>query len=221
MPFETSWLARIRQTVTAFPNQRVTLIRHLPNNLLDKNLTSSDPKKTAAVMIPLCNRHGVPSVLFTKRSETVGTHKGHVSFPGGHIDKGESAVDAALRECYEELGTNIGKVTILGECQTVPAITGTLVTPILGFLENDVEDLQHFSPNDAEVHEVFTRSVEQLVSPGFREEEWLGRDDQKFKFAVFDRHSPLKIWGLTAAILDAVLKNVIIPTQLSPEEKGY
>lgn len=213
MSFETNWIARITKTVAAFPNQKILLTKQFPNNLLETNSASASPKKTASVLIPLCNRNGVASVLFTKRSETVGTHKGHVSFPGGHVDVGESVVEAALRECYEELGPNIGKVTILGECQTIPAITGTLVTPILGYLEDDVQDLWRFSPSDAEVQEVFTRSIEQLLSPGFREEEWLGRDGQKFKFAVFDRNSPLKIWGLTAAILDAVLKNVIVPTE--------
>jgi len=37
-----------------------------------------------------------------------------VSFPGGHVDEGETAVEAALRECEEELGEIVDdKIEIL------------------------------------------------------------------------------------------------------------
>lgn len=55
-------------------------------------------------MCPLVIRNDDLHVLFTLRSSSVGTHKGQVSFPGGHIDKGETAEQAAVRECIEELG---------------------------------------------------------------------------------------------------------------------
>ena len=43
-------------------------------------------------------------VLLTKRSMSVGTHQGQVSFPGGRVDDGESVLDAAVREAHEEVG---------------------------------------------------------------------------------------------------------------------
>ena len=121
--------------------------------------------KQAAVLLPFCNRNGVPSVLFTLRSDKVGeyhlksassefeadfsllsiyftlftrdagTHKGQVSFPGGHIDPGESARDAALREFREEMwahsymaGTaHLPNVTVVGQARPLPAVTKTIV----------------------------------------------------------------------------------------------
>eukprot|EP00953_Heterococcus_sp_UTEX-ZZ885_P032175 16813-Heterococcus_DN1.PRE.1 len=77
--------------------------------------------RSAAVLVPLCNDNGVPSVLFTARSQAVSTHKGQVSFPGGHVEAGEDAAAAALREAIEECGSGIGSVQVLGLCQTVPA----------------------------------------------------------------------------------------------------
>ncbi len=49
-------------------------------------------------------------MLFTLRTGNVGTHKHQVSFPGGHIDGAETAEEAAVRECNEELGGG-GSVT--------------------------------------------------------------------------------------------------------------
>mmetsp|Transcript_40143 Transcript_40143/g.65946 ORF Transcript_40143/g.65946 Transcript_40143/m.65946 type:complete len:174 (+) Transcript_40143:1-522(+) len=57
----------------------------------------------AAVLIPLCNVNGRASILFTVRTDKVSTHKGQVSFPGGHLEPGETAAAAALRETGEEL----------------------------------------------------------------------------------------------------------------------
>lgn len=56
-------------------------------------------------------------------SETVGTHKGHVSFPGGHRDDGESAADAAVRETVEELGVHASSISVLGYYHDVIAST--------------------------------------------------------------------------------------------------
>jgi hypothetical protein len=86
-------------------------------------------RRTAAVLVALCNRNGEASVLFTVRSLTVGSHKGQVSFPGGHLVDGESPIEAALRETYEEIGHSIGPIRVLGTCQSIPSSTGTLVTP--------------------------------------------------------------------------------------------
>ncbi len=62
-----------------------------------KRLSPVEGTRRAAVFIPLCNVHGVASVLFTLRSHSVGTHKGQVSFPGGHREGGERSHNTALR----------------------------------------------------------------------------------------------------------------------------
>lgn len=66
-------------------------------------------KGRAAVLVPFCLVNGTPSLLYSKRAETVGTHKGQgvkvvgcslvVAFPGGFMEETDAdLVQTALRE---------------------------------------------------------------------------------------------------------------------------
>lgn len=44
----------------------------------------------------------------------VGDEGGGLTFPGGHIEKGESFVDSVIREVYEETGLTIENPRICG-----------------------------------------------------------------------------------------------------------
>lgn len=195
---------------------QVHISKIIPEDLHLPRAKTPEPRR-AAVFIPLCNRHGEASVLFTVRSDYVGTHKGQVSFPGGHIDAHESAIEAAVREMYEELGDGIGPLQVLAVCQTVPAVTGTLVTPIIGFMESDVADFEHFQPHKGEVDTVFSRSIEQLTAPNYKTHELLTPGSSRsrgglLRMPVFGADAGReRIWGLTAFVLDAILTRCIMP----------
>ena len=60
--------------------------------------------RDAAVLVAFYEVDGVVHVVLTRRSEHLRSHSGQVSFPGGRIDPGETAVAAALREAHEEVG---------------------------------------------------------------------------------------------------------------------
>jgi nudix motif 8 len=157
----------------------------------------------ASVLVPLCRRGGAPAVLFTKRTETVGTHKGQVSFPGGRRDPEDSDdVACALRELEEELGIPAARVDVIGVFHEVMSITSVRVTPVIGWL-GDVERLA-LVPAPAEIDAVFTLTLAELVHPEKREVRQLGT-----RRAPFFTAGPHPVWGLTAFILDEIMRDVL------------
>ncbi|KAK8805465.1 hypothetical protein WA158_002121 [Blastocystis sp. Blastoise] len=158
----------------------------------------------ASVLIPLCNYNGQAAILFTKRSEQLRHFKGDVCFPGGKIDVEDETVSiAALREFREELGCNVDNVKILGvmrlDWADVASIAGVPVTPIVGYLGE--YDHINFSPNPAEVSEVFAVPLEKLVDDNY----WRY---QEFAAPTFhdDKH---KIWGLTGYLTECFITQII------------
>lgn len=100
---------------------------------------SKNASKRASVIVPLCHMNGIPSVLFTRRSEKVGRYKGQVCFPGGMVDSSDvSIVQTALRELEEEVGLHEENVDVLGilrcDWSVVESITGVAVTPVIGYI---------------------------------------------------------------------------------------
>ncbi|CAN0086424.1 unnamed protein product [Phaeothamnion confervicola] len=197
-----------------FDQRSLSLIRRVADgvDLLEGGRYSPSPTaRRAAVLVPLCNREGIASVLFTVRTQKVSTHKGQAS-SRGHINAGEDAVAAALRETREEIGDSVGPIDVLGTCGRVPAATGTVVMPVIGYLENDVGDLSQLQLSDDEVDSAFTVSVADLIDPQRREVDMLGPRGDMPAFTG----GPERIWGLTAFIIDGLLRSTIMPALRPP-----
>lgn len=157
----------------------------------------------ASVLVPLCRRDGRDAVLFTKRTETVGTHKGQVSFPGGRMDPDDVDETAcALRELHEELGIPPSCVEVLGTFHEVMSITSVRVTPVIGWL-GDLEKLT-LLPSPREIDAVFALTFDELIHPEKREIRQLGP-----RKAPFFTAGPHPVWGLTAFVLDEIMRDVL------------
>ena len=149
----------------------------------------------AAVLVPII--HGPqPGILLTKRTATLSSHAGQVAFPGGRMDPGETAIEAALREAQEEVGLPSGLVEVTGQLPDYVTSTGFCISPVIGLLAPGF----HPVPAAAEVEEVFELPLSVLLDPSAperRSREWKGRSRE---FWVWP-HARHYIWGATAAIL--------------------
>lgn len=98
------------------------------------------------------------------------------------------------------------------------AVTGTHVTPAVGFLERDFESADHLDAelalNAGEVAGAFVLSLTQLQDPALVGSTDLG---PRGRIPVY-RGGPAPVWGLTAYILSHVLDEVLLPTRPAGEE---
>ena len=70
---------------------------------LETGLRAAPERSRASVFIPLVRGENDVEILFEVRAAHLKRQPGEVCLPGGHIEPGESARDAAIRETCEEL----------------------------------------------------------------------------------------------------------------------
>lgn len=112
-----------------------------------------------AVLLPLVKVDNEIHVLYEVRSHRV-SQPGETSFPGGALEKGETFIEAALRETEEELNIDKATISVLGEMDYIVKQTH-IIRCFVGWLpEIDLERLQ---PNE-EVETVFTIPLDYFLT---------------------------------------------------------
>ena len=74
---------------------------------------------------------GGASFLLCRRASRLRSHPAQWALPGGRLDPGESAVDAALRETQEEVGIALPYSAVLGLLDDYPTRSGYVITPVV------------------------------------------------------------------------------------------
>lgn len=209
---------------------RERLIRHLepacdwvpdriaPRSDFDLNPDAARPLRTlraAAVLVPVIARPGGASVLLTRRSDHLTSHAGQIAFPGGRLEAGETAVDAALREAFEEVALDPAAVRVLGAGDAYETGTGFLVTPVVGWLAEP----PLVTPNPDEVAEVFEAPWEFLMDAGNHQQGFHDREGQPRRWFWAVPFEERNIWGVTAGIIRA-LRTRLYGDEPAPGERA-
>ncbi len=160
---------------------------------------SIDGFRKAAVLVPLVKSETGLELLFTVRSKDLAKHSGEISFPGGRLDDGETLIDAAMRETFEEIGVQVASDSVLGFLDDRPSPFEYVVTPVLAILEKP----KTLTINTHEVAEVFFVPLHELKSIEPRVEERFIRDHKRQIY--FYPYQDRLIWGLTGNIVKNVL----------------
>lgn len=154
-----------------------------------------------------CREGGVLALLYpvegqthlalTLRSESLRTHAGQISLPGGRMEPGEDATQAALREAWEELGIVSEELDILGNLSElyIPP-SNYCLTPVVAATRHRPD----FRPHDAEVAALIEVPMDLLSNPETIHEEMrhIAGEERRVPYFLVGTH---KVWGATAMIL--------------------
>lgn len=136
--------------------------------------------------------------FLTQRTDTVETHKGQVSLPGGSQEEDETLEETAVREASEELGIDIAQIKVLGESLTpiyIP-VSDFRVTPFVAF----TPVRPNVTAEPSEVVEIIETPLRSIIDEtNIREEKW---DVRGISMMVpFFALNGYKVWGATGMIL--------------------
>jgi 8-oxo-dGTP pyrophosphatase MutT (NUDIX family) len=155
--------------------------------------------RDAAVLIPVVDHPEGPTVLLTRRAEAMTSHSGQVAFPGGRLDPGETAVQAAVREAMEEVGLDASFIEPLGLSHRYETVTGYMVTPVVALVRPGFT----LTLNPGEVAEAFETPLDFLMEPNNHVRAFYERGGRKrwFYRIPWQGHD---IWGATAGMIRAL-----------------
>lgn len=165
----------------------------------------SEPRRGAVLVLFAESDAGEPEVLLTERAHHMRTQPGQVSFPGGGIDPGETPVEAALREAWEEIGLRSDEIEVFGQLPELwlpPA--NYAVTPVLGYWRD--RGRVHVASPD-EVHAIHHELVSELLDPEHRfnvrhPSGWVGPG-----FSI-GSDKDVVLWGFTAGIIARLFDHI-------------
>ncbi|MBQ9030982.1 MAG: CoA pyrophosphatase [Parasporobacterium sp.] len=170
-----------------------------------------------AVLVPLVEIEGQAHLLYELRSAHIDRQPGEVCFPGGEIEPGETPLQAAIRETWEETGIPADRIDVISELDTLHPPSNIVIYPFLAEISRDA--LDDLKLSECEVAECFLVPVSFLETApyiyNYSIDNRLGSDFQYQKIGLSGPEynwRPMKhqiiswqfenkyIWGLTAQI---------------------
>lgn len=166
-----------------------------PNRILKAAAEDKDRVKNSSVLLLLFEEDGELKILLIKRPAHMKHHAGQIALPGGRIEAGETDIETALRETYEEIGITKDKIEILGKLSGFYVeVSRFQIWPIVGWLNS--KPVLRINPD--EVEKVMSFPIAKFTPP--YEEIQMETLTGKLEVPCVKFAKEI-IWGATAMIL--------------------
>jgi 8-oxo-dGTP pyrophosphatase MutT (NUDIX family) len=143
-------------------------------------------------------QEGELHLVLTRRTDTVGNHRGQISFPGGRVDPDDlSTAHTALREACEEIGVCERDVRLLGDLTPLYIPPSDFrIYPHVAYVPCRPE----FRVQPAEVAELLEVPISHFLdASNSAQEEWfVSGAPRQIPYYLVGGH---KVWGATAMVL--------------------
>lgn len=191
--------------------------KHMRRNLraFDVQTQSLNDLRAAAVTLPVSEVDGEAALIITRRVGALRAHSGQWALPGGRIDPGETAEQAALRELREEINLDLQPRNALGRLDDYVTRSGYRITPVVVWCGLAPPALE---PNPDEVASIHYIRFSELAHPEAPVEEMIPQSDRP---VLSMRLATDRIYSPTAALLYQ-FREVIIrgqPTRVAHYEQ--
>ena len=154
---------------------------------------------------------------------------GVISFPGGKMESGESCVETALCESFEEIGLPPNAVSVWGGIRPIMTWQRVFLNPVIAMIDGDCfTRVQNELCLSNEVQKIFLASIDENLFKGMHYTAFRWAEIKPFYFSspAFNVQNyktilppsnpnnnnlssgtvlPLRVWGLTAIILHEAL----------------
>ncbi|HEX7031653.1 MAG TPA: CoA pyrophosphatase [Nitrososphaera sp.] len=149
----------------------------------------------AAVLVIIHYHDNSPHIFLTKRSSSLKSHSGEISFPGGRYVEGDGTLLAtALRETEEEIGISFEPDQVAGSLRAVHTMTSNhFIVPFVTVQEM----LPQYRTAASEVESVIDPPLIETLRSMQPDTEHYGLAPDAYKFT----YNGNVIWGATARIL--------------------
>lgn len=176
-----------------------------PMRLQDERFLQAERPRArqGAVLLLLYPYNGRLYLPLMQRPVYKGHHSGQISLPGGKQEpEDKDKIDTALREAWEEIGVEPGKVQLIGRLSElfIPP-SNYQVLPVVGF----TRERPRFVADPVEVAAIIEVPLEELLSEKSIQQTYRTLTDgvrMKIPYYGVDEHV---VWGATAMILSEFL----------------
>ncbi len=197
---ETVTLQHVRAALALHPFDARTAHRRMapqPRALSRSTQRPGKPRKASVLILLFPAAAGLAFVLVRRAHNPDDVHSGQISLPGGAREDGETAIQTALRETWEEVGVAPDDVEVLGQlaCLYIPP-SDFEVRPVVGH----VDAIPAWRPESTEVVDVLECPLVWLLDDSRKMVEDWERSGQVLRVPWYDVHG-CKVWGATAIIL--------------------